>query len=99
MNETLLLLFCAGFLASSLNAAAGGGSFVSFPALISAGVSPLIANTSSTLALLPGSVASAWAYRPDIRPFEHVSMRVMILLTFIGGGVGAVLLLYTGCGL
>jgi len=95
MNETLVLLFCAGFLASSLNAAAGGGSFVSFPALISAGISPLIANTSSTVALLPGSLASAWAYRSNIRPFELVSMRAMILLTFIGGGVGALLLLYT----
>ena len=78
MNETLVLLFCAGFLASSLNAAAGGGSFVSFPALISAGISPLIANTSSTVALLPGSLASAWAYRSHIRPFELVSMRAMI---------------------
>ena len=95
MNETLLFLFCAGFLASSLNAAAGGGSFVSFPALISAGVSPLIANTSSTVALLPGSVASAWAYRRDIRSFEQVSMKAMLILTFIGGGVGALLLLYT----
>ena len=95
MNETLVLLFCAGFLASSLNAAAGGGSFVSFPALISAGISPLIANTSSTVAPLPGSLASAWAYRSNIRPFELVSMRAMILLTFIGGGVGALLLLYT----
>lgn len=95
MNQTLPLLFCAGFLASSLNAAAGGGSFVSFPALISAGVSPLLANTSSTVALLPGSLASVWAYKPDVRPFEQVSMKAMIWLTFIGGGLGALLLLYT----
>lgn len=95
MNQALPFLFGAGFLAGALNAAAGGGSFVSFPALISAGISPLIANTSSTVALLPGSLASTWAYRKDIRPFEQVSMTIMILLTLVGGGVGALLLLYT----
>ena len=59
----LLLLAGAGFLAGAMNAAAGGGSFVSFPAMVFAGVPPVYANASSTVALFPGSVTSGWAYR------------------------------------
>ena len=94
MDHIVLLLF-AGFAAGSLNAAAGGGSFVSFPALIYAGIPSVSANASSTVALFPGSMASVWAYKEDIRPFEQVSMTAMTVLTFLGGGAGALLLLYT----
>ncbi|MFZ0019528.1 MAG: TSUP family transporter [Acetobacteraceae bacterium] len=55
------LLAAAGLLAGAMNAIAGGGSFVSFPAMIAAGLPPVIANASSTVALFPGSIASTFA--------------------------------------
>ena len=59
MIGSLLLLTGAGFLSGTMNAVAGGGSFVSFPALILAGVPSVGANASSTVALFPGAVTSA----------------------------------------
>lgn len=55
--EVSLLLFASGLLAGAMNAIAGGGSFVSFPVLLSTGISPVTANASNTVALLPGSLA------------------------------------------
>lgn len=78
-----------------MNAAAGGGSFITFPALVYAGVPPVSANASSTVALFPASLASAWEFREYVRPFPRVSMWSMIVLTLIGGAAGALLLLYT----
>jgi uncharacterized membrane protein YfcA len=80
-----LLLFGAGILAGAMNAAAGGGSFVTFPALISAGVPSVIANATSTLALFPGTFASAYAFRHDFRRFEAVSLPTMLGVSLIGG--------------
>lgn len=95
MTSTLLLLFGAGLLAGAMNALAGGGSFVTLPALMFAGVPSVSANASSTVALLPGAAASAWAYRHDYRGFEQVSMRAMALVSLAGGFGGALLLMMT----
>lgn len=78
-----------------MNALAGGGSFVSLPALIAVGVPPVQANTSSTVALFPGGLASAWAYRDGLRPVGAVSLRALLATTLCGGLVGALLLLQT----
>ena len=59
----LPLLAAAGLLAGAMNAIAGGGSFVTFPAMVLAGLPPVIANASSTVALFPGTLASSFAYR------------------------------------
>jgi hypothetical protein len=93
--ESLLILFGAGLLAGAMNAAAGGGSFVSIPAMVFVGLPSVAANASSTVALLPGTLASAWAWRRDFRPFEGIPLRTMILISLAGGLVGAVLLLVT----
>ncbi len=93
--EFLLILFGAGLLAGAMNAAAGGGSFVSIPAMVFVGMPSVAANASSTVALLPGTIASAWAWRRDFRPFEGIPLRTMILISLAGGLVGAVLLLVT----
>ena len=93
--EPLVLLFFIGLIAGALNAAAGGGSFITFPALVYAGVPPVSANASSTVALFPASLASAWEFREHIRPFPKVSMWGMVLLTLLGGATGAFLLLNT----
>ena len=90
-----LLLFGAGLLAGAMNAAAGGGSFVTIPALVAVGVPSVAANASSTVALLPGTLASAWAWRRDFRSFEGVQLRTMVLISLGGGLAGALLLLAT----
>jgi len=94
MNH-LLLVSVAGFIAGAMNALAGGGSFVSLPALIAAGVPSVQANASSTVALFPGGVASVWAYRDGLGPVGAASLRSLLMATLIGGVIGAVLLLWT----
>jgi len=93
--EASLVLFAAGLLAGALNAAVGGGSFVSIPAMVFAGLPSVAANASSTVALLPGTVASAWAWRRDLQPFEGIPLRTLLLISLGGGLVGAILLLST----
>ena len=92
---SMLLLFVAGLIAGSMNAAAGGGSFVSFPALVFTGVPSVAANMTSTVALFPGSFASAYAYRHDFRSFERASIGVLLPVSLAGGVTGALLLLFT----
>jgi uncharacterized membrane protein YfcA len=91
----LLLLLGAGFAAGAMNAVTGGGTFVSLPALTAVGLPGTVANASSSTALLPGALASAWAYRRDLRPLEGVSTRALSVASLLGGGVGAGLLLGT----
>jgi uncharacterized membrane protein YfcA len=95
LPDHFLLLFAAGLLAGTMNAAAGGGSFVTLPSLVFAGVPSVAANATSTVALFPGTLASAYAYRHDAKPFGHVSMRVLLAVMLAGGFTGAMLLLYT----
>jgi uncharacterized protein len=90
-----LLLICAAFAAGLINSVAGGGSFLTFPALVFSGVPSIIANASSTLALLPGSLASAWAYRDDFKKVDRFPLPAMFAASLAGGIVGALLLLYT----
>lgn len=96
MNEiSLLTIFIAGLVAGMMNAAAGGGSFVTVPTLIFLGVPPVSANMSSTIALYPGSLISAWVYRDKLKPIGHLSNQAIFLATFTGGLLGAILLLMT----
>jgi uncharacterized membrane protein YfcA len=90
-----LSLFVAGLIGGAMNAAAGGGSFVTFPVMVYTGIPALNANASSTVALLPGSAVSAWNLREYIKPFTGVSMLAVIIITLIGGCAGALLLLFT----
>ena len=90
-----LLLVCAAFAAGLINSVAGGGSFITFPALVFTGVPSIIANASSTLALFPGSFASAWAYRDDFKKSEGFPFRPMLIVSLAGGITGALLLLFT----
>src|SRR4051794_20154369 len=92
---THLILAAAAFTAGVLNAVAGGGAFVTFPALLLAGVPPVAANASSTVALFPGQATSAWAYRRDIGGITEFSVGVFIGLSLVGGLLGALLLLFT----
>lgn len=92
-SEALFLFFAAG-IAGTLNALAGGGSFISFPALLFMRVPPVQANATNTVALWPGLAASTVAYAKRLT----VPMRLLIplLVTSVAGGwVGALLLLKT----
>jgi uncharacterized membrane protein YfcA len=90
-----ILLLVAGLVAGAMNAVAGGGSFVTLPAMIFAGVPSIEANASSTVALFPGAGASVFAYRDDFKPFEFLSLRVVLAVSMLGGLFGALLLLLT----
>ena len=92
MFNTALLL-TAAFVAGALNAVAGGGSFLTLPALVFTGVPPVVANATGTVALLPGYMAGAWGFREDTAPPPGLSMRLLVVLSLIGGAAGAALLL------
>lgn len=89
------LLSAAAFGAGALNAVAGGGSFLTLPALVVVGASPIVANATGTVALLPGYLSGTWGFREDIRPPPGLSLRALLLLGLAGGAAGAALLLLT----
>lgn len=93
--SVLFPLFIAGLLAGAMNALAGGGSFVTLPALIAAGLPSVQANASSTVALWPGGAASAWTYHERFRPVCGVTAGPMLGTTLAGGLAGSLLLLWT----
>lgn len=94
MDWHWLWLSVAAFLAGLLNAVAGGGSFLSFPAMMSMNISPIQANATNTVALWPGQLTSIAAYREDFRRNKHMVLP-MGLAGLLGGTAGAVVLLNT----
>ncbi len=90
-----LLLMAAAFAAGAINSVAGGGSFLTFPSLVFAGVPAVIANASNTVALVPGSMASVMGYREDIRRLADKRLKSWFITCLLGGAVGAALLLFT----
>ncbi len=89
-----LALFVASMLAGGVNSVAGGGTLLTFPALIAMGQTALIANATSTVALWPGQLSSLWGYRKEIGQTRAVIVPLSVLGT-LGGVVGAWLLLIT----
>jgi uncharacterized protein len=94
MNEVLFIA-AAGMLGGAMNALAGGGSFVTLPALVAVGVPALNANATNTVALVPSALASAYAYRTGFGGFQGVKLSSMAVVSVIGGAIGAVLLMVT----
>jgi uncharacterized membrane protein YfcA len=92
--STAALLFLAAALGGAINSVAGGGSFVSFPALLLAGVAPVPANATNSIALWPGSVASAFAYRRELGDSRR-EVLPLALAGLAGGLAGSLLLLRT----
>jgi uncharacterized protein len=90
-----LVLIVASFAAGVQNALAGGGSFLTFPALLFAGIDPRMANIASTIALFPGQVTTGLAGRADVAGAEGLSFRTLCWISLVGGALGAVLLLVT----
>jgi uncharacterized membrane protein YfcA len=89
------LLFVVALWAGIQNALAGGGTFITFPVLLWAGLDARAANITSTIALFPGQVTTALAGRSQVSGNDQISVRELIVLSLVGGVVGAGLLLLT----
>ncbi|MDB5417161.1 MAG: sulfite exporter TauE/SafE family protein [Phenylobacterium sp.] len=91
----LWLLFAVAVWAGVQNALAGGGSFVTLPALILSGLDARGANIASTIALFPGQVTTSWVGRRQVSDVAGLSFRVLAAISLAGGALGAGLLLLT----
>ncbi|MER1966450.1 sulfite exporter TauE/SafE family protein [Castellaniella sp. GW247-6E4] len=91
----LAILIVAAFGGGLLNAAAGGGTFLTLPALMAVGVPPVIANATGTVALLPGYIASTLGFREDLQRRRDISLRTIVVASLAGGVCGAILLQIT----
>jgi len=95
----LLVLFAAAFAAGAINSVAGGGTLLTFPALLAvlAGTpnGPIIANGTSTVALLPGSLSALWGYRGEMEGARR-ELWTMAVPSLLGGAVGAYLATHIG---
>jgi hypothetical protein len=92
-SEAVLLTVVAAT-GGAMNAVAGGGTFLAFPALLLTGIPAVAANATCTFALWPGTVASAYAYRHDVEAPRKL-LWVLSLTSLVGGLIGAYLLLHT----
>jgi uncharacterized membrane protein YfcA len=90
----LVLVVLAAALGGAINAIAGGGTLVTFPALVGLGIPPIVANATSTVALWPGALGSMWGYRAELAGARAWAIRFAVP-SVVGGLVGAVLLLQT----
>ena len=88
-----LVLIPAAFLAGILNTIAGGGTFLTFPALVFAGIPPVAANATSTVSVFPGYIGGALGFRRELETFERPALIKIVVLTLIGGLIGSLLLL------
>ena len=90
-----LLLASAAFAAGVLNAIAGGGSFLTLPALVFVGIPPIMANATSALAVSPGYLGSTLGFRDELRAVPIPRLKREMLIASAGGVAGALLLLVT----
>jgi len=91
----LALLFIAALWAGVQNQLAGGGSFLTLPALMLTGMDARAANITSTVALFPGQVTGGWVGRRNASGTETLSLRALVAISLVGGALGAILLLLT----
>jgi len=84
----------AAAVGGAINSIAGGGTLVTFPAIVALGVPPLVANATSTVALWPGALGSLWGYRAELAGSRAWAIRFAVP-SLVGGLVGALLLLRT----
>jgi uncharacterized membrane protein YfcA len=89
-----VVVFVAAFIAGAINSVAGGGTLLSFPALVWVGLPSVMANATSTVAIWPGSFGSMLGYREDMRSLPSHSY-LLIIPSGIGGIIGAILLALT----
>lgn len=88
-----VILAVAAFSAGVLNTIAGGGTFLTFPALVFVGLPPVVANATSAVAVFPGYLGGALGFRHELRSFERRQLLRLTLTTLAGGALGSGLLL------
>ncbi|MDB4885350.1 MAG: hypothetical protein JWN79_788 [Gemmatimonadetes bacterium] len=93
-TSRLIVAAVAALVAGAVNSVAGGGTLLTFPSLIAGGLTPLAANATSTVALLPGALSSMLGYRDELAGGRRWAV-ALALPSLLGGGLGAVLLLHT----
>jgi len=89
-----ILIFLAALAAGFINAMAGGGTLVSFPVLLAVGISPVVANVTNTVALLPGTIGGMWAQRKDFKS-QYKRLMKLLPVAVTGGVAGGLLILNT----
>jgi uncharacterized membrane protein YfcA len=95
IDSVWLVTGLAAFGAGVLNAIAGGGSFLTFPALVFAGVPPLAANATSAAAVSPGYLGSTLGFKDELRAIPGAALQREVLVAAVGGLIGAGLLMVT----
>jgi uncharacterized membrane protein YfcA len=90
-----LLLVAGGFVGGAVNSLAGGGTLFTFPALLAVGISPIHANATSAVALVPGALASFWGYRSQL-PRERGLLVALGVPSLLGAMLGALIVLDIG---
>jgi uncharacterized protein len=91
----VVLLLAAGLGAGTVNGAAGGGTLVSFPALLATGLPALQANVTSTVGILPGYLGGVAGFRSEVREQPQRRLRLLSGAAMVGAAIGSVLLLVT----
>jgi len=92
---TFAILFLASLWAGAQNALAGGGSFITLPALMLTGMDARAANITSTIALFPAQIAMGWTGRKNVSGAAGLSVGLLTAISLSGGALGAILLLVT----
>src|SRR5437016_5923861 len=95
MTVSLVILFFVAVWAGVQNALAGGGTFLTLPALMFTGMTAFSANITSTVALFPGQLTSSWGGRGHVSGAGGLSFRTLVVISLAGGILGAILLLVT----
>ena len=94
MTVATLVIFFAGVAAGAINSIAGGGTLISFPALLWIGRDPIMANATNTVAMWPGSLAGAFGFRRELSTVRRWLL-LLIVPSLLGGALGSWLLLRT----
>lgn len=95
VSYEVFLLVAASFFAGTINSIAGGGSFLTFPALVFAGVPTIAANATSAVAVFPGYLSGALGFAKELKAFPKSKFLLLIFLSIFGGTLGSILLLVT----
>src|SRR5476649_1922623 len=88
----VVFVFFGGMAAGCINVVVGSGTLITFPLLLAVGYSPVVANVSNTIGLVPGSLAGAWGYRRELEG-QGRRLSKLLVASVVGGITGAVLLL------
>lgn len=88
-----VIICTAAFFAGILNTLAGGGTFLTFPALSYIGIAPVMANATSAVAVFPGYLGGVLGFRKELQSFERSASLRITFITIVGGLIGSALLL------